>query len=362
MPILPWDDWMYNLPAKRDEVNNLHQKAVDLQHDIDGEMAAFNKDLDAYKGLIAGNSALLVISNTISMDDAHYSDFSVKVEAIETPAAGSLPLSVASVLTELSSGALIVKALIKLGKFTYGSLTSPTVAASESEATSEAAVKDLAEAGEEAGLEATGEAGAEITSETVGEGVTEAAAEAVIEGATLTGLGALGIGIFAAVGIDAVFGAINGAKENTEIESQIAALTTAVNKCSKYLNALTGKHQTITKGIVAEEIRFVKLINVISGVAKKNPTFDLSFDPTIKNAPQFTTAMTKALTQYSVYVEMRDVWGKARKRNPQLTRDQFIQDFITFAPEGVTQADLVGYWNALALYSDQMNIQARSAG
>ena len=70
MGLLPWDDWFYHLGARRDEVNNLHTEAVSLQDQIQAEVDVFNTHLGGYKSLVAGNGALVIVTNIITMSDA----------------------------------------------------------------------------------------------------------------------------------------------------------------------------------------------------------------------------------------------------------------------------------------------------
>jgi hypothetical protein len=236
MSLLPWDDWIYHLPYKRDEVNNLHTQAVTLQNQVQSQIDVFNGNLQLYQSLVAGNAALVIVANIIQMKDLEYKDFTTQVAQVESPPVGFVPVSIASLIDELAGGVAVLKAVWQIGKLGKQFFSSGSEEGGE--ALGESAVEDLAESGAEAGIEATAEEGAEITAETVGEGVAEGAAEAVIEGASLGVLGETGIGIFAAVGIDLIFGAINGAKENSELEKQISSLNSAIKKCQSFYNTI----------------------------------------------------------------------------------------------------------------------------
>lgn len=351
MSLLPWDDWIYHLDYKRDEVNSLHTEAVSLQNQIQTQIDLFNGDLDTYKSIYAGNAALVVAANVIVMNDLEYKDFTTQIAAIEPPPAGFVPVSIASLVDELAGGVMALKAIWNLGKVAKNFATGTEEGAEE---ISETVAEEMAEAGAEAGVEAASESAAEITTETVGEGVTEAAAETAIESATLAGLGELGIGIFAAVGIDVIFGLINGAKENSELEKQIDSLNSALSKCHTYYNTVMSKQAEIDGGIVTEEKRFSGLIGALAKVGNQQPGFDYSMTPTVANAPKFLGAMRSALSQYGEFVEMRNGWDQAVSRNPKLTKQAFIEMYVNFAPSGMTEDTLNGYWNVLAKYSDSM--------
>jgi hypothetical protein len=354
MSLLPWDNWIYHVDYKQNEVNQLHTQAVNLQNQIDSQISVFNNELSTYQSLYAGNAALIIAANVIQMNDLQLKDFTAQIDAIETPPAGFVPVSIASLVDELAGGVMVLKAIWNLGK-----LTKNFIAGSEegAEAVGESAAEDLAEVGAEAGSEAAAESASEITAETVGEGVAEGAAEAAIEGASLAGLGEVGIGIFAAVGIDLVFGLINGEKEKAELDKQIASLQAAVQKCQGYYNTVMTKQATIETGIVSEENRFAGLVNALGQVGNNAPTFSYNYTPTVANASQFLGAMQSALSQYGEFVEMRNAWVQAVSRSPSVTKAQFLQNYLMFAPSGMTQDTLTQYWAVLAKYSDSMRAQ-----
>jgi hypothetical protein len=357
MGMLPWDDWFYNLSYKRDEVNNLHTTAVALQNNIQTQIDTFNGFLDQYKTLVAGNSALVIVGNILTFTDLQYKDFTVAVDAVETPPVGFVPVSIASMVDELAGGVMVLKALWQVGKF----VKQGVLGASEAlpGAMSESATEAVAEASAEAGIETAGEAAGEITAETVGEGVAEGVAEAAIEGASLAGLGEIGIGIFAAVAIDAIFGAINGAKENSQLDDAISRLHTAVDKCTTYYNTVLSKQGILSGGIVAEEKRFQGLIDDLANVTSQPesninnvPTFKYDFETTLANAPQFVGAMRSALTQYGAFATMRNNWVIAETKNPAISKDVFLAAEAMLSP--LDESTLDQYFIILAAHSDSM--------
>jgi hypothetical protein len=253
MGLLPWDDWFYNLPHRRQEVNSLHTQAVALQDQIQNQITVFNARLKDYQSITAYNAALVIIANQIKMTDLQYKDFRVDLEALPPPDEGIIPIEVGEMIAELAGGALILRGIVQLAKIAKTWFTGAVEEGTE--AIGEGAAEELAEVGAEAGIEAIAETGSEITVETVGEGVSEVAAEAVMEGAALSSLAATGIAIFAFVGIDMIFGAIDGAKEKRELDAAIDKLHTAVDKCQTYYNTVMSKMAEIDEGIVKEETR-----------------------------------------------------------------------------------------------------------
>lgn len=351
MSLLPWDNWIYHVDHKQDEVNGLHTTAVALQNQIDSQIGVFNTQLGTYQSLYAGNAALVVAANVIQMDDLRLKDFTTQIAAIEPPPAGFVPVSIASLVDELAGGVMVLKAIWNLGKLTKNFVSGSGETA---EAVGEDAAEELAEVGGEAGSEVAAETASEITAESVGEGVAEGAAEAAIEGASLAGLGELGIGIFAAVGIDLIFGVINGSKEAAELDKEIDQLQTAVSKCQTYYNVVMGKQATIESGIVKEETRFSGLVDALAKIGGNEPTFDYKFDPTVANASSYLGAMRSALSQYGEFVEVRNAWVQATSRSAGVTKKSFIANYLMFAPADFTEAKLTAYWDVLAKYSDSM--------
>lgn len=357
MSLLPWDDWIYNLNYKRTEVNQLHTAATGLQNQIDSQIDVFNGKLQQYQTLVAGNSALLIVTNVLTYKDQQYKDYMVQVNAVETPPVGFVPVTAASMITELAGSIAVLKAIFNLGKLVKNGILGVSKALPE--AASEQATTALAESSAEAGVEASAEGTTEITTETVGEGVAEGAAEGVIEGASLASLGALGIGVFVAVGIDVIFGIINGAQENSQLEAAINQLQTAVNKCQTYYNAITSKQAVLEANIVDEEKRFQGLVAALAKVSSPSgsginnqPTFKYTFDATAANASQFIGAMRSALTQYGAFAGMRNQWVMAEEHNPNITKKDFLSAISVISP--LDPATLSQYFTVLAAYSDNM--------
>lgn len=357
MSILPWDDWIYDLPYKRNEVNQLHTTAVGLQNQIDSQIDVFNGLLQQYQTLVAGNAALVIVMNILTFKDLQYKDFTVQVDAVENPPVGFVPVSVASMITELAGGGMVLKALFNLGKLVKNAVIGGSEALPE--AASEEATEALVESGAEAGVEASAEASTEITAETVGEGVGEAAAEGAITAASLGTLGALGIGIFVAVGIDVIFGVINGAKEESALDDAINRLQTAVNKCQIYYNTIFSKQAVLEGSIVNEEKRFQGLVAALAQVSSQpnsginnQPTFKYNFDTTTANAPQFIGSMRSALAQYGAFAQMRNAWVTAEEKNPNLTKDAFLAAESVIS--SLDSATLAQYFTILTAYSDSM--------
>ncbi|MEJ3653191.1 hypothetical protein WEH80_09415 [Actinomycetes bacterium KLBMP 9759] len=354
MAMLPWDNWIYNNDHRRDEVNSQHAKAVSLQGAIQKQIDVFNGWLKQYQTLIAGNATLVIIANAGTMSDLQYDDFQVQVKALEPPPAGSVPMQMGEMISELAAGAQLLKAVFQIGKLTKSLVTGG--AETGSEELGEAALEELAETGAEAGVEAGVEDAVEITEETVGESVSEVAAEAVVEGTSLAGLASTGIGIFAAVGIDAIFGAIDGYKEEQELDKEIDKLKAAVRKSEGYLKTVVAKQAEVQKGIVKEEDRFAGLVEALVKVTSRPAGFSVGFPKSPETAQKFIDAMRSAFAEFGDFIKLREMWVDYTRRHPDATRSRFVDSYMDFADEGTERTTVEEYFEVLATYSDSMRL------
>jgi hypothetical protein len=258
-------------------------------------------------------------------------------------------VEIGDVISEMAGGIMMLRGVVQLGRLAKNFFKGADVP----EVAGEASVEDLAQAGAEAGVESTVEVGSEITGETVGEGVTEAAAEAVVEGASFAGLASTGIAIFAAVGVDAILGAIDGAKEKEELNKQIDKLQIAVTKCNKYLSTLK-KKGALDSRIVTEEDRFTRLMQGLESVSKTPPKLKFDVEPSLGNASRFLTLMHRALSQYGDFINIRTSWARYSKRHPKARENEFIDAYMNFAGTQNTEQDIRKYFSVLADASDGM--------
>ncbi|MEJ3653188.1 hypothetical protein WEH80_09400 [Actinomycetes bacterium KLBMP 9759] len=351
MSLLPWGDWIYDNEHRRDEVRSLHTTAVALAAAVKTEVDQFDVGLAPAKNLVAGNAVLLVIANSVVMDDLQYGDFRATVSALPPPAPGSVPAEIGSLISELAAGALVLRAVLQVGRLGAGLLTGGAEAGADIGGD---AVSSLGEAATEIGLESGAETAAEITGETVGEAVTEAAAEAVIEGASLAGLAETGIGIFAAVGIDLVFGLLDGAKERAELDRAIDALHRAVRKAQFYYNTVLTRHGRLDLVVGTEEERFTGLVTGLAKVTGTPAPVPADLPLAVGAAGRYLTAITAAANTYGDYLALRDGWVDYVGRHPAARKDDFVSAYLGFARPGVTRETISAEWDVLAAYSEGM--------
>ncbi|MGY4967443.1 hypothetical protein [Streptomyces sp. 900105245] len=357
MGILPWDNWLYNTDYKKDQVNSLHNQAMQLQGDISAACKAFNEDLNNYKSLIAGNGALVVINNVIKMDDLNYKDFLVKVDEVEEPPAADTVFTMGSMISEAAGTFALMKVVMNLKE----------IVADTSEGTFDALAEDASEGEIDTFVDALSETMEPVEDE-VALSLEDAAPEAigdVFEGASFSTIGSLGLGVFAAVGIDAIFGMLNGQKEASALDAQIKDLQDAVDKSNTYLDSIKKKQTQIQQGIVDEEKRFVGLIESLAivgadkGTPTNKPNFPYKYDATLANVDKFTGAvdppgaMALALKQYGTFASLRNLWavysGKF-KAPAKPSKSAFLQGVEMF--ESVSANEVSQYFLVLEEFSD----------
>ncbi|MEM7111716.1 MAG: hypothetical protein AAF614_04740 [Chloroflexota bacterium] len=356
MGAIPWEDWMYHLPAKRDKVNSLHTQAVTLANQTQSDILTLNKHLKTYRGMVASNMTLLVIAKQTIMSDLELADYSVKIDALETMPAGIIPLEVMEFISEFAAGSLTMRIIWNSGKAVYRRFfkraTQQTVQVqleSMSNNLAEPLIDTGMRAASETALQGSGEgtvSSAVGSTANVGRTVTADAAKTILGDLTMASLVGTGIGIFAAIGIDAVFGAINGATERDKLNDLIDELQGCVDKAQGFNDAVAAKTKTAKAGIVAQEKLFIKLVDGLTKL--KTANFTYNFDTGFDNMPQFYAAQQQAICEYGVFVSLRNYYCKAKKRNKNDTKKDIIEHYMYSAPKDVTKQNIEKYWKVLA--------------
>ncbi len=345
MGMLPWDNWIYDLDYRRKEVNDLHKQAVHYQDMIQSEIISLNDNLDDYKTLLAMNATLVLISNETKMTDLELKDFRADIAELEPPTHGIIAMDVLSFITEAVAASLLVNVFANLSKVAKNAIWSKLPG--RSSVVAETELESISEGTFEAGMEIIDEATAETSGEVLAEGVTETA----VKSATMGTLASTGIGIFAAVGIDAIFGAINGAKEKKELDKRINELTETLKLVKSFYKIVESKARDLKDNIVKEENRF---LNIVTELRKQisEPIFDWRYETGIENLPQFIVAQHGAVRQYGLLPTLRSTYKNALERNPDVTKDLIIGAILITAPAEVTKELLEKYWDILAENSD----------
>lgn len=355
--ILPWDDWLYHTGKLRAEVQDLHNQAISAQNDIQTKVPQYNTRLNLTKELMSGNAALVIIARAMKFTDLELKNFEVEVEALPDPPKGCIPAKWGMFLSQIGGCFLILKAVVNIGKlvkkgfFKENKETNGEINGEGDETGGdEGPIEEGGEAGEEGG-----EAG-EVGGEEAAEGLAESSAELGVEAGVEVGAGAAlaetGIGIIAAVGIDAIFGAINGAKEADELKKQIDKFTQAVYTLKKFLHDLDEKFVQLDRVILQEEKRYIGIESSMQAVI---PYRGAQLWPQLRLGslalPTCIAAQSSALRHFGLLATLRVTYIRCIERNPLMTRDQIISVVEKTAKTNVTRQDIEDLWVILEEYS-----------
>ena len=353
MGLLPFDDWIYHLSFMRDEVNTKHTQVVQTQDTVQADVLAFNAQLDKYKQLIANNGLLVYISTAVQLDDLKLQDFTTTIDALPPPVNGDTVLNFLGGTVELIGGILVLKFVVNVGKMAKAKWFTPEDEGGEAppneiemenlEDVGEDTMEDLGGDALDAGLSSTEESASTESLESLGEDITEE----TVETATSASLAATGIGIFLAVGMDAIFGAINGAKERDQLQDILDKLDAKMTIVNTYLNTVTGKVTEVNTNTV-KQITLFK--NIATGMTKllpdgHKPTFSVDFPATLESLDTCLADQNLAITQFSLLLQLRNTYVNALARNPKVTKDTVVNAVLLTSPLWCTYDMLSQMWD-----------------
>lgn len=163
------------------------------------------------------------------------------------------------------------------------------------------------------------------------------------------------IGIFIAVGITIIFGALNGKKSKKELQS-------AVNDINTRIAAVDAFSQQVDNKIVEQAAASIKQINDFKVICTSLATIypNAAFPPqfTWNNIPSAIDSLStvidtqkQALNYFILIPQLRTANFLARKRNPNVTTDEILQSVLISAPEWVTLEHLTAVWEITRHYS-----------
>jgi hypothetical protein len=321
---------------------------VNTQNTVQSRALLFNTQLNQYKLLIANNAILLY--KTVRMTDLQLKDFTVKINALQPPVKGDIVLNSLITITEMIGQYLVIKCICNIKDIIKEKYWTDSESA---EGVTEDVVEDLAEESFDSGFVDASNASSAESLEATGEEVTEA----VVEDATSAALASTGVGIFLAVGLDAIFGAINGAKEVEQLDKIISDLDKKMKTVNGYLAAVNKKSADVTKGAVSQIQTFK---DVSAGMLKilppgHKPTFDFVFPDTIASLDKCLAAQQAAISQFGLLSQLRNVYVNALENHRNPTKASCINVVLFSAPQWVTEAILSSIWDdVLAKYSTLM--------
>lgn len=339
----------------RDEVNQRQTLLQTTQTTVQSDVLAFNKQLTKYQTIVSNNAVLIYIKSTVSMTDLKLADFTTQIQALPPPVDGNIVLNLLEGAVELIDAALVLKFVVNLGKLAKNKWW-PKKDEPEEGDLDDAEVEELGEESLDSGLVSEEEASTAEPledAEEVGEEVTET----VIEDSTSAALASTGVGIFAAVALDVVFSAINGAKEKAQLQAILDQIDDKMKIVNTYLTTVTGKVTEVNTKTVAQITLFK---NIATGMynllpAGHKPTFITDFPDTLDSLDTCLSQQALAISQYSILMQLRVDYINAKRRNPQVTKSTVIGITLDTCPLWVTQQMLEDMWDqVLAKYSTEM--------
>lgn len=345
--LFPWENWFYHLNDKKEEIQRKHHALVELGNDTQSTIVDLNKEITDLTKVTSRNKQLIIIKETSQMDQLKWKDYLVNTDiSIPNNQTVHTAMQVAEGVAEIGGTAFAAKFLFNFGKMVKNGIFSG----------SEVAGETVVETSIEMGTDTTSMLASEVTAETVGETVGVAAAEGAIEGATSAGLASTGIGIFAAVGVDAIFGAINGAVERDELNEHIRDLDTATTKSRVFNNEIKKSKNEIDDHIISQMNVFKGIVTDLYNLTGVQPDFDYSFASTSDpvNVAKFEVAQDRAVSQYADLVNLRFAWSRFIQnhsdKDPASMVKVFLSTYYDFSVDHnlVSVFDLHAYWAVLA--------------
>ncbi|MFF2040895.1 hypothetical protein ACFVVX_10735 [Kitasatospora sp. NPDC058170] len=371
MGAIPWGDWIYHLPHRRDEVNRLHRAALDAQETILKDGITADVRVTNYKRMVSVNLLLMMTITEAHLNEEDYLKYRETVKALEEPANGALPAEIISYLAELGIGNYALKAMGRAGTAFVEALP-PGVRKGiarvakgivKPEATMlDAAGRSGVSTSEDSGTRIDpespggttrlpegesappiGEETAEITEASVGREVEGKAAVEAMGRASISEWVGIGIGLAVAVGIDVICGAISGATERDQLDKEIDALQKATDKMTQGTTTLTTKIAQAEGQIVVEQKRLRDFVNGMVEIFGTRPDYPQPPRVGYGYQPEWYAYGLATTNHYLIFSDMKAKRHNYMLRNPKATQQQFLDWYLQGASTQITQEKLDAY-------------------
>lgn len=352
MGLFPWQDWFYNISQREQDLTTEYNNYISLCQTISANGAKLNTDINTLDKMYLYNYALLIILTQTKMDQSDYAQWLEENQALET----AYPQN--STVVEVFQGASELTGLIFFGKFIWGlgsaiknTYWSNSAEEVEAEATDEELTSlitmiepETVDVADDISLTESGQSEASSITDAASESGFEAGSEAGIDavdvaiesGSTASyGLAASGIGILAAVGLDAILGAIEGSTESKELDKAKATLDDALTTTQKFADGVNDKNSEVNAKILDQQAIFLDNMKLLIKI--QSATFDYDYDATdLNNASLFTSAMTNAVSEYGFLTTIRTDWENY-KDGGQTDWDTFASFMKMIKPSDMTE-------------------------
>lgn len=309
MGLFPWDDLFYHLSQKSQHLNDLYNTYVHQRDQINIHGDLLRMRVEDLQYIIGYTNALLICSTVGVMTDDNYKQF-MSNQDMAKPAAPKQP-TVSQIIEGISE--LAGFAQMGISVYKYAKLIKQKFFSESAEEAGEAADEDVTallsdeavEVATEAGIDEAGDAlSASIVDAASNAGAetgTEAGVEAVGEAVAESSLSAVSVacaagGIFAALGIDMILGAINGSKEAKKLDAATARMQAALDKVTAFIGHLDKDTKKAENELLNQINAFIKVMNVLNHVQTAKFTYE--FPVALEYLPQWKHSVQKAADQY----------------------------------------------------------------
>jgi len=354
MAIFPFADWFYHLSQKQDDLDDEYNTYLKLCETINAGGVKFDHELSTLQEMAVMNYGLIIAAAQTQMSESDYAAFLANNEQLPPPHPSS-----AAVITAIDATAAML-GLANLGAFLWNLKTAltpafrsaastvanslrstPQVAPELSESWIELTTERGVQAADEIAItadgadaaraigSATADAGVQAGSDAGIEAVGSAVADASSAGVS-AGLNALGI--VAAVGIDAILGAIDGAQQSKELEQAKGRLDKALGVINQFSKKLDDQFTTLQLDIEKQAQAFVASMAALSAI--QAPMFAVTnLAPVYANRVQYLVNMRQALTQYGYLTVIRSNWLSYQRNVAQASWSDFAPMALQLRPE-----------------------------
>jgi hypothetical protein len=383
MGLFPWDEIFYKLGEKEERLNALYNTYSKLELEITSKGGTFNASVSNLQALTMRNMALLINLQLAKMTDVEFAQFLLdNFLAKQVAPKQKVVFQVLEGVFEAGGLWQLSSAVFRCGKYMKMEYAKRTVQSTDDDMESEddtasdassssseselsqrllsdsetSSVTEESDAASDILLDEGADSLADVTPtffETMG-GIIADAAPAALSSAAATGAG-----IFLAVGLDAVIGAIAGAEETAEYESLIAKAQQQVILLQNYLSRINEQQTIVSSDITKQIVRLKSSLVQLQKLTGIAPGFDssktedtdvtawLGFSETAVQTYATITSVKTEFTNYCNKLELK------KKVSVTLKEYQAWKD-VYIASSALMDDQVQGFITYVAQYSDKM--------
>lgn len=374
MGLFPWDELFYHVKEKSQKVGDLYNQYIHQRDTINTQGDHLRSRIGDLQSITTYTKALLLNASVGKMTDDDYHQFLSNNE-LNKPMAPKQ-----SMVIEIFQGISELVGFMKFGQtlFRFGKLIKQNYFTEPADEASEAAEEDISDVISDSAAEMVEEIGVDEAGDIASSAIVDAAAEAGVEAGTEAGIEAVGAavteasvsaasvacaagGIFVAIGIDAVLGAIQGAKEAEELNKEIDKLEAGLNKVTTFLGRINGDISKSETYILQQINQFKKVVVVLNKI--QSAAFEYDYPSDIAHLPQWKVSIQKAGQQYFYLSKVRNDFHEYLHNwntdNPDTPFNNTLYKMwrtmeATQRPETLTKDQALAFIDYVASVSDEM--------